>query len=451
MSKVSLGDLGIKVSSFKHGVHPNDYKHFSENEPITTLPTEENQLLYFPMSQHIGAPCEPIVAVGDEVVIGQKIATGAGFVTTSIHSSVSGKVVDIKEVLTLNGNMAKSIIIENDGKDTAIDNFNKRRDYSKFKRDEILEIIRDYGLVGLGGAGFPTFIKLNPPSDKKIDYIIVNSAECEPFLTTDHRLMLERGEELVEGLEIILSMHPSAKGIIGVETNKPDAIKNLVNLTKDKPNIEIKGLVPKYPQGSEKQLIQACTSRVVKSGTLPADAGCIVVNTATTISIMEAVAMNKPLIDRVVCFTGDTAVKPGNYETRIGTLVSHISDFSGGIKDNTKELIAGGPMMGQSLFTLDVPVVKATGGILALSDEISKTPPEINCIKCGRCVDHCPISLLPLELNRFALKGNLEGFEEYNGLDCIECGSCSYICPSKRHLAQSIRTTKRAVLASKRK
>lgn len=451
MSKVSLGDLGIRVLTFKRGVHPNGYEHFSEKEPITTLPTKENQLLYFPMSQHIGAPCEPIVSVGDEVVVGQKIATGAGFVTTSIHSSVSGNVVDIKEVLTVNGNLAKSIIIENDGKDTAIENFNVRRDYSKFTRDEILEIIKDYGLVGLGGAGFPTFIKLNPPSDKKIDYIIVNSAECEPFLTTDHRLMLERGELLIEGLEIILNMHEGAKGIIGIETNKLDAIENLVNLTKDKPNIEIIGLVPKYPQGSEKQLIEACTGRIVKSGTLPADSGCIVVNTATTISVMEAVAKNKPLIDRVVCFTGDCVVKPGNYETRIGTLVSEISEFAGGIKDNTKELISGGPMMGQSLFTLDVPVVKATGGILALSGDISKTPPEINCIKCARCVDHCPISLLPLELNRFALKGNLDGFEEYNGLDCIECGSCSYICPSKRHLAQSIRTTKRAVLANKRK
>ncbi|MFV0520700.1 MAG: electron transport complex subunit RsxC [Lachnospirales bacterium] len=451
MNSNKLNNLGARISTFKKGIHPHDSKEHSKDEPIVTILPKEGQKLIFPVSQHIGAPCEPIVAVGDRVLLGQKIAQGSAFVSTSIHSSISGTVVEISPKLTIAGAMVNSIVIENDGKDETIDNYGVERDYSKFTKEEILDIVKENGIVGLGGAGFPTFIKLNPPPEQKIEYVIINAAECEPYLTTDYRVMLERPEELINGLEIILSLHKDAKGIIGIETNKPDAIEKINDLVKDNDKIEVIGLVPKYPQGSEKQLIQACTGRVVSSGALPSTVGCIVANVDTVASIYNAVAFNKPLTTRIVSWTGEGANKPGNYETRIGTMLNELFDELGGIKETTTKMIAGGPMMGMSIFTTEVPLIKTSSAFLFLTQNEGVTPCEYNCIRCGKCVSHCPIGLMPLELNYHAITRNFEEFENYNGLDCIECGSCSYVCPSKRHLAQTIRATKRTVMGMKRK
>ncbi len=443
--------LPVRITSFKRGVHPHDGKEHSQDMPIKVIEPKQGQKMYFPVSQHIGAPCEPIVNVGDEVVIGQKIAEPSGFVSTSIHSSVSGKVEAIKEVLTTGGSMVKAIVIENNGEDKTIENYNQRRDYTSFTRDEIINIVKESGIVGLGGAGFPTFIKLNPPTEQKIDRIIINAAECEPFLTTDYRVMMERPEKVIEGLKIALSLHPEAKGIIGIETNKPEAILKLHELTKDMDDIEIVGLVPKYPQGSEKQLIIATTGREVPSGQLPSSVGCIVMNVDTVSAICDAVAYNKPLVTRVVTWTGTAVTNPGNYECRIGTMISELSEELGGLKETAHKMIAGGPMMGMSLFSLDVAMTKTASAYLFLSENEGVTPQERNCIRCGKCVAHCPAGLLPLELNYHALQGDLDNFEKFNGLDCIECGSCSYICPSKRHLAQTIRVSRKNLMASKRK
>ncbi len=451
MKSNSLNNLAVRISTFKKGVHPHDSKEHSKDAPIVTLSPKEGQKMVYPISQHIGAPCEPLVAVGDRVLLGQKIAQGTAFVTTAIHSAVSGTVVEIADKLTIGGSNVKSIVIENDNLDEVVEGYGVERDYSNFTKDEIINIVKEAGIVGLGGAGFPTFIKLNPPADQKIDYIVVNAAECEPYLTTDYRVMLERPQELLKGLEIILSMHKDAKGIIGVETNKPDAIEKLYELTKDNDKIEVVGLVPKYPQGSEKQLIQACTGRVVPSGSLPSSVGCIVANVDTIASIYNAVAFNKPLTSRIVSWTGEGAVKPGNYEVRIGTMLNELNEELGGIKEETTKMISGGPMMGMSLYTMEVPLQKTSSAFLYLTSKEGVTPCESNCIRCSKCVSHCPIGLMPLELNYYSITRNFEEFENYNGLDCIECGSCSYVCPSKRHLAQSIRATKREVMALKRK
>ncbi|MFV0440891.1 MAG: electron transport complex subunit RsxC [Lachnospirales bacterium] len=441
----------VRIATFKRGVHPHDSKEHSKDKPIVTLSPKEGQKFVYPVSQHIGAPCEPLVEKGDRVLLGQKIAQGTAFVTTAIHASVSGTVVEISDKLTIAGAMVKSIVVENDGLDEKIDGYGKEVDYSSYDKSKLLEIIKEAGVVGLGGAGFPTFIKLNPPPEQKIEYVLVNAAECEPYLTTDYRVMLERPQELIKGLEIILSMHPEAKGIIGVETNKCDAIDILHELVKDNERIEVVGLVPKYPQGSEKQLINACTGRVVPSGQLPASVGCIVMNVDTISSIYNAVTFNMPLTTRIVSWTGEGAKKPGNYEVRIGAMLNDLYDELDGATEETVKMIAGGPMMGMSIFTTEVPLIKTSSAFLYLTEKEGVTPPERNCIRCARCVDHCPIGLMPLELNYHSIKRDFDSFKEYNGLDCIECGSCSYVCPSKRHLAQTIRATRRMVMAMNRK
>lgn len=441
----------MRFSTFKRGVHPHDNKSATNSLAIETLDPKPNAKLVFPMSQHLGAPCEPLVAVGDTVLMGQKIAEGNGFISTTIHSSVSGTVTDIKDVAVVNGSFIKSIIIENDGKDTKVEGMGDRVDYKTLSYDEIIERVKQAGIVGLGGAGFPTQVKLNAPKDKPIDYIIVNAAECEPYLTTDHRVMLEHTDELVQGLEIMLSLHPNARGIIGIETNKQDAIDALSNALLGKTNIELVGLVPKYPQGAEKQLIKATVNREVPSGGLPTDCGCIVNNVDTVRAIYKAVALNTPLITRVVTITGDCAVKPCNVEVRIGTILDDLLAEVGGIKEKTYKMVAGGPMMGVAFYKTDVPLIKTSSAFLFLSKEAGEMPPERNCICCAACVNHCPMGLMPLELNYYALIGDLESFEKYNGVDCIECGSCSYICPSKRHLAQTIRFARGTVLANRRK
>ncbi len=440
----------MKFSTFKRGVHPHDYKEFTNNLVSRAIPPVADAEYFFPLAQHIGAPCEPIVAVGDRVLLGQKIAEGPGFMTTTIHSSVSGEVVAIKEVLLSSGSMVKSIVIKNDDLDEKVPGYGEYTEYTKLSKEEITSKIKDNGIVGLGGASFPTHVKLSPPADKKIDFLIVNAAECEPFLTTDHRVMLEKTEKFIGGIKVVLHMFPDTKCIIGIETNKMDAIKVLQEATKNEDRIEVMGLVPKYPQGSEKQLIEACTGRQVPSGKLPSDAGAIVHNVDTLIAIYEAVAFNMPLTQRVVTISGDMAVEPGNYVVRLGAPLNRVLSFIGGFNENTYKVVSGGPMMGTAMMSIEVPLTKTSSAFLFLSEEFAKMAPERNCIRCAKCVDHCPIGLMPYELNYNSINVDYGAFDANNGIDCIECGCCSYICPSKRHLAQTIRATKRTVMNNKR-
>ncbi len=440
--------------TFKRGVHPPDGKALSADRPIELIQPKENQELFFPMSQHIGAPCSPIVAVGDSVKVGQRIAESSAFVSSPIFSSISGTVTAIRPVLTPGGAMVNAIVIQNDGKMELDPSIGKPLDYENMTNAEICEAIKNAGVVGLGGAGFPTHIKLAPPPDKKIDYIIINAAECEPYLTCDYRLMLEEPERIVKGLKVMLQLHPNAKGVIGIENNKPEAIRVMTEAVKNEPRMEVATLQMKFPQGSEKHLIYAVTKREVPSGALPADAGCIVDNVDTVIAIERAIFRGRPLMRRVVTVTGGAVKNPGNYKIRIGTTFQDLMDAIGGFKegeDAPVKLIAGGPMMGPAMYTLDCATTKTSSALLCFTAKEAAIPPEQNCMRCGRCVEHCPMGLEPYELNALILHGDGDGFVKLHGMDCIECGSCSYICPAKRQLAQSIRAEKKVQMGKKKK
>ncbi len=422
----------MQALTFKRGVHPPDGKALSAEQPIKVILPKENSELFFPMSQHIGAPCEPLVAIGDYVKVGQKIAESPAFMSSPIFSSISGEVVDIRPMLVPGGNMVKSIVIKNDAKMVEVEGLNQTHDYTQMSNEEILNCIKNAGVVGLGGAGFPTHVKLNPPKDQKIDYILINAAECEPYLTCDYRLMLEEPERIVKGLQIMLKLHPDAKGVIGIEMNKPKAIETMTKACEGISNITVQPLVTKFPQGSEKHLIYSITKREVKSGALPASAGCIVDNVDTVVAIERALFRGRPLMRRIMTITGGAVKNPGNYKIRIGMTMRDIVEQIGGFKEENPpaKLIAGGPMMGPTLFTLDVATVKTSSGLLCFTAEEAFIPEERNCIRCAKCVDHCPMGLMPFMLNQFAIRGDGENFVKHHGLDCIECGSCSFECPA---------------------
>ncbi|HQD49996.1 MAG TPA: electron transport complex subunit RsxC [Defluviitaleaceae bacterium] len=439
----------MQLLTFKRGIHPPDGKHLTENKPIEYLLPKGD--LVYPMVQHIGAPCEPIVKKGDRVLVGQKIGETKAYVSSPIHSSVSGTVKNIAPMLHPNGNKVLSVIVENDGLYEEHESIGPKGDYKDLSREQIIEIIKEAGIVGMGGAGFPTFIKLSPPPEKKIDTIIVNGAECEPYLTSDYRVMLEETDRVVTGLKIILKLFPEAKGYIAVENNKMKAVEALLEETKNVDNIEVKVLKTKYPQGSEKQLIYALTGREVPSAGLPADVGCIVQNIDTVVAIHRAIVRGRPLMRRIVTVTGGAIKDPKNFKVKIGTSYRELIEAAGGFVEEPVKIISGGPMMGIALPSLDVPVCKGTSAILCLTREEAQLPQEQNCIRCGRCISACPMGLMPLELNRYAIHKDIEQFETMHGMDCMECGSCSYICPAKRHIVQSIRTAKKAVLENRKK
>ncbi len=441
----------MNLHTFKRGVHPPDGKSYTNDKPIKILMPKEGAEMVFPVSQHIGAPCEPIVQKGDRVLLGQKIAEATSFVCAPIHSSVSGTVKDIKPMLTPSGAMVKSIIIVNDGQYEEDPSLGKDTDYKNFSKEKILEKVKNAGIVGLGGAGFPTHVKLNPPPENKIDHIIVNAAECEPYLTTDHRVLLEKTDRVVAGLDIMLKLHPDAKGVIAIEANKPDAIEAISKACEPYPNIEVMVLKTKYPQGSEKQLIYAVTKREVPSGGLPAGVGCIVDNVDTVLAIERAVVKDRPLMRRIVTITGDAVANPGNYQIRIGMNIKEFIEAVGGFKEEPAKIIAGGPMMGPAMYNIDVPFIKTSSALLCLTRAQAELPPEQNCIRCGKCIEACPMGLMPNLLNQDAIHKDFAAFDAHDGLDCIECGSCSFVCPAKRHLAQTLRVTKREVMALKRK
>lgn len=438
--------MGSKT--FKGGVHPFEGKELAKDQPIKEVLPKGN--LVYPLSQHIGAPATPVVAVGDRVLKGQKIAEAGGFVSSPIYASVSGTVKAIEPRRVAVGDMVNSIVIENDGEFVEV-NYTSCDDVTALSKDEILEKVKEAGIVGMGGAGFPTHVKLAPKEPEKIEYIIANCAECEPYLTADYRRMLENPEELIGGMKVILQLFDNAKGVLGIEDNKPDCIEKLTELTKDEPRIEVCALQTKYPQGGERQLIYAVTGRAINSKMLPADAGCIVDNVETIIAVYNAVKFGRPLLKRVSTITGDAIANPGNFLYSIGTNYAELVDAAGGFKTQPEKIISGGPMMGFSMFSLDIPTTKTSSSLLCLTeDEVSKMEPSA-CINCGRCVEACPEQLIPSRLAKFGERGLMEEFEKWNGLECVECGSCSYVCPARRHIAQSIKTMKKQVLAEKRK
>lgn len=437
------------LATFKGGIHPYEGKELSENKPVQVL-TSKGEMV-FPMAQHIGAPAKPLVAKGDRVLVGQKIGEAGGFISANVICSVSGTVKAVEPRLMVNGTMVTSVIVENDGLDEKIEHFGEDRDYTKLSKDEIRNIVKEAGIVGLGGAGFPTNVKLSPKDDSKIDYILVNGAECEPYLTSDYRMMLEEPERIVGGLKVILSLFDNAKGVIGIENNKPEGIKKLQELVKDEPRIEVCPLLTKYPQGGERSLIYAITGRKVNSSMLPADAGCIVNNIDTVIAIYNAVCKQTPLIRKIITVTGDAIVNPQNFSVRLGTNYQELLEAAGGFKADPEKVISGGPMMGMSLFSLDLPVTKTSSALTCFSKDMVAAQEPTPCIRCGRCVSACPSHIVPPIMMQAALRGDCDAFEKVNGMECMECGSCTYVCPAKRPLTQAFKDMRKQVAANRRK
>ncbi len=436
--------------TFKGGVHPVEGKDLSKDKPTREL-LPKGELVY-PVSQHIGAPAKPIVAVGDVVLKGQMIAEAGGFVSAPIHASVSGTVKAIEPRRVPTGDMVNSIVIESDGEFKEVE-YQTVDDVDALSGEEIIAKVRDAGVVGMGGAGFPTHVKLSPKEPDKIDTIIVNGAECEPYLTSDYRIMLDDSDKLVGGLKIILKLFPNAKGYIAIENNKPECIAKLQELTKDESRIEVATLLTKYPQGGERQLIYAVTHREINSKMLPADAGCIVDNVETVVSVYNAVKLGKPVMNRVFTVTGDAVADPCNFEFAIGTSFQELLDAAGGFKEQPQKIISGGPMMGFAMFGLDVPTTKTTSALLCMTkDEVAAAENIATaCINCGRCVEACPEQIVPSRLSKFAQHGDMASFEKWHGMECVECGSCSFTCPAKRPLAQYIKTMKKQIIAERRK
>lgn len=436
------------LGTFKGGVHPYNGKELAKDKPIREYRPKGE--LVFPLSQHIGAPAKAIVSVGDTVLRGQKIAEAGGFVSSPIYSSVSGTVKAIEPRRVPTGGMVESIVIESDGAFLEV-GFVQTNDISTLSRDEIIKKIQDAGIVGLGGAGFPTHVKLSPKDPDKIEYIIANCAECEPYLTSDYRRMKENPELVVSGLEIVLSLFPNAKGVLAVEDNKPDVIETFARMVAKKSRIEVMPLVEKYPQGGERQLIHAVTGRDINSKKLPADAGCIVDNVETLVAIHFAVKEGMPLMHQIFTVTGDAAAEPCNFKICIGTSYAELLEAAGGLKAEAKKMISGGPMMGFALFDLNVPTTKTASALLCLTEDEASKYETTACINCGRCVEACPENLIPSRLADYSANGQKEIFEKWYGLECIECGSCTYSCPARRHLAQAIGSLKKQILADKRK
>ncbi len=411
---------------------------------VTVLKPTSGEMVY-PLSQHIGAPAKAIVKVGDEVLVGQKIAEAGGFISAVVVSSVSGKVKKIEPRVTAGGAKSISIVIENDGQYTAVEGLGENRDATKLSKQEIRDIVREAGIVGLGGAGFPTNVKLTPKDESKIDYIIVNGAECEPYLTCDYRMMIEEPERLIGGIKVMLQLFENAKAVIGVENNKPKAIEKLRALVKDEPKISVEALRTKYPQGGERSLIYAVTGREINSSMLPADAGCVVDNVNTVMAIYDAVCKRTPILERVITITGDAIKEPQNFKVRTGMNYNDIIEAAGGFKADPKKILSGGPMMGQAMYTTDVPVTKNSSSLTCfLEDEVEKNP-ESPCIRCGRCGEVCPEFLVPVLMMKSCMNGDSAGYEKLYGMECIECGSCSYICPARRPLTQAFKQMKRRI------
>lgn len=424
----------MKLKSFKKGVHPYEGKELSKDSPIQIV--HASATMIYPLSQHIGAPAKAVVAKGDKVLKGQLIAEADGFISSPVYSSVSGTVQAIEKRIVANGSKVDCIVVENDNNDEAVDGFGASRNLEDLTDKDIADIIIKAGIVGLGGAGFPTGVKLMPKNAQEIDTLIINGAECEPYLTSDYRLMLEKGAEIVKGVEAALKLLPNAKAVIGIENNKPDAIKVMEEITANNDKISVCPLKTKYPQGGERQLIFAVTGRKINSKMLPADKNVVVINTATCYAIYEAVYKNMPLIHKVVTITGEGVNTPCNLDVPLGISHSELLEAAGGAKENVVKFISGGPMMGMAMSSLDVPVVKTSSSILAFTEDDVAALPESACIHCGKCMTVCPQTLVPQMLVKAVKSNDFEKFNALGGMECIECGCCSYICPAKIPLTQ---------------
>ncbi|HUU29680.1 MAG TPA: electron transport complex subunit RsxC [archaeon] len=439
----------LKEATFKGGVHPPEFKSATRIKTIQALTIPSRVILH--LQQHIGAPPEICVSAGDKVKVGTVIAKPSGFVSVPLQATISGSVKAISEALHPTGVKLPAIEIQGDGEDNWEDPPAQIRKYNELSPAELRDRIRDAGIVGLGGAAFPTHVKLSPPAGKTIDTFILNGAECEPYLTTDFRQMLERTKELIAGIKIILRILGCERVFIALERNKPEAIEALDRCCLDELNFEVVPLRTKYPQGGEKQLIEALTGRQVPSGGLPMDVGCLVHNVSTVLAIYDAVTTGMPLIDKVVTLAGTASANPGNYRVRVGTLVEDIiTEIEGQVPDNLGKAIMGGPMMGIALPSLAVPVLKSTNGLVLLAEPISQSLHR-PCIRCGSCIDSCPIRLMPCELALFAEHERWEKCREYYVKDCIECGTCSYTCPAGRNLVQLIRFAKYLIMSQDQK
>ena len=434
--------------TFSGGVHPYDGKDLSKEQPIKEyLPKGD---LIYPLTQHIGAPAKPVVKKGDKVLAGQLIAEADGYVSAPVYATVSGTVKAIEPRRTVTGDGVMSVVIENDMEYNEVP-FVQPKPVELLLKEEILSLIQKAGVVGMGGAGFPTHVKLAPKDPDKIDFVVINCAECEPYLTSDYRRMMEEPEKLVEGLKIILRLFDKARGVLAVEDNKKDCIRLLKKLTEKEEKISVTTLKTKYPQGSERHLIYAVTGRAIHSSMLPADVGCIVNNVDTVVSVYHAVKEGKPVMHRIVTVTGDCIKNPGNYMVRIGTNYGELIEEAGGYIKEPVKIISGGPMMGFALFDVNVPATKTSSALLCLSkDEVSEAV-QTACINCGRCVEVCPGRVVPSRLAVIAGRGEKDAFIKMNGMECCECGCCSYICPAKRQLTQSIKSMRRMILADRKK
>lgn len=438
----------MRKLTFKGGIHPYDGKALSKDKPIVSvLPAGE---LVFPVSQHIGAPANPVVQKGERVLVGQMLAESGGYVSASVYSSVSGTVKAIEKRRVVTGDSIMSIIVENDGlyEEVLHEVMPSVEDMTS---EQILDAIKHAGIVGMGGAGFPTHVKLSPKEPNKIEYVIVNCAECEPYLTSDYRRMIEEPEKVVEGLKILLKLFPNAYGVLAIEDNKQDCALVFNNLLSREPRMGVKVLQTKYPQGGERSLIYAVTGRQINSSMLPADVGCVVNNVDTVTAVYHAVVEGKALTERIVTVTGDAIKNPQNFKVKIGSSYEQLIEEAGGFIKKPEKIICGGPMMGFSMFELKSPITKTSTALLCMSkDEVSAMKPTA-CINCGRCVEVCPGRVVPSRLAMYAEHFDEEAFVQNNGMECCECGCCSYVCPAKRPLTQEIKSMRKIQLAKRKK
>ena len=427
-----------RFAGYYGGVHPSEKKELSEHTGLVRFPAPDTVVI--PMSMHLGAPANPVVQVGDYVKVGQMIGEAAGFISAPVHASVSGKVVAIEERPHANRGTCLAVVIENDHKNEIHESVQPKGDLDSLTPDEIIEAVKNAGIVGMGGAGFPTYVKLKP--GKPIEYVLLNGCECEPYLTADHQLLLNYADDVIFGLKAMMKTVDAPKGVIVIEDNKPDAIELLTAKTADIDNIEVCVAKTKYPQGAEKMLIKRVTGRMVPSGGLPADVGCVVGNVSTTKAIADAIKTGMPFIERLTTVTGEYIKNPGNFIVSIGTPASALVAHCGGITKEDALVKAGGPMMGFPQKTLDAPIMKGSNGIIAIESDVTQ---ELECIKCGRCVDVCPMELKPLYYAKYAIEGNWQGMKDQKVMDCMECRCCEYICSSKIPLVSKIKAGKAAV------
>lgn len=440
----------MSLKTFMGGAHPHDFKEFSKDAIIEEFPLPKKVIIQ--LSQHIGAPSKPIVKVGDEVKTGQVIAEAGGFVSIPTHASITGKVTKIAKFPHPIGNSQMAIEITGDGKTDDWVELIDEKDYLSLSVDEIKKRLLEAGVCGMGGAGFPTHVKLSPPADKPIDTIILNGVECEPFLTADYRIMLEQAEDIIKGLKILMKTVNATQGIIGIEANKADAIKHITSLLSQEKNMKVVALKVKYPQGAEKQLIYAATKRKVPNkGGLPMAAKVVVQNVSSAIAVYEAVAKKKPLIERVITVTGGIVKNPKNYRARIGTLYSELLAGAGGVTEEIGSIISGGPMMGFAIPTIETPMTKGSSGLLLFNEKQAKRNQEMNCISCAGCVNVCPMNLLPTQIVRATKYEDWDWAEKAGAMDCIRCGTCAFVCPANINILQYIDIAKAKIFEKRKK